>query len=180
MFLIQILYFYCIFSNNCNINVYSDLFVLLFWLYLYNKNYFFLLVLNCIWVVLLINMVVQMRMLRQWSARLEEHLYSSRTSGSPKCCHYTQRYACLTPMWSLYYCMEQRHGGQLTPPSRNYRPLLITVWEESSKFAGQTPSITATCGRKHTNRMLEMRSGDDGGGLITHSGNQHQQSTGRP
>ena len=77
-----------------------------------------------------------MRMLRQGLARLEEHLYSSRTPGAPKCCHHTQWYACLTPMWSLYYCMEQRHGGQLTPPPGNYRPLLITVsnsdlWEKT-------------------------------------------------
>jgi len=25
------------------------------------------------------------------------------------------------------HCMEQRHGGQLTPPSRKYTPLSITV-----------------------------------------------------
>ena len=87
----------------------------------------------------------------------------------------------LTPMWSPYYCMEQRHGGQLTPPPRNYRLLLITVWEESSKFAGQTPSVTATCGRKHTNKILEMRwERDNGGGFVTHFGNQHQLSPGRP
>jgi len=30
-------------------------------------------------------------------ARQEEHLYSSTTSGAPKCCHYTQIYACVTP-----------------------------------------------------------------------------------
>ena len=40
--------------------------------------------------------------------------------------------------------------------------------------AGQTPSVTAICGRKPTNRMLEMRSeGDDGGRFVTHSRNQH-------
>jgi len=31
-------------------------------------------------------------------ARIEERLYTSRTSGAPKNCHYTQRYARLTPM----------------------------------------------------------------------------------
>ena len=47
--------------------------------------------------------------------------------------------------------------------TKKLQTLLITVWEESSKFAGQTPSVTATCGKKHTYRMLEMRSeGDDG------------------
>jgi len=98
-----------------------------------------------------------MRMLRQWLARLDEDLYSSRPPGASKRCHYTQRCACLTPTWSLYYCTEQRYGVQLTPP-----PLSITVWEESSRFVGQTPSVTATCERRHTNGMLEMRSvGDD-------------------
>ena len=64
----------------------------------------------------------------------------------------------------------QRHGGQLTPPPRNYKPLLITVSEEFSKFAGQTHSATATCERKPTNRMLEMRSeGDDGGVDYSHT-----------
>ena len=105
-----------------------------------------------------------MQMLRLGLAKLEEHLYSLRISGVPNYCHYTQRYgyACLTPTWSLYYCLEQRHAEQLTPPSKKYRPLSISVWEESSRFAGQTPSVAPTCRRKHINGMLEMRSeGDD-------------------
>jgi len=49
--------------------------------------------------------------------------------------------------------MGQRRAGQLTPPSRNYRPLSTTVSEESYRFAGQTPSVTLTCGRKHANTV---------------------------
>ena len=43
-------------------------------------------------------------------------------------------------------------------PSRKYRPLSTTVWDESSRFTGQTPSVTLTCGRERTNGLKRFDS----------------------
>ena len=115
------------------------------------------------------------------SARQEQLLSCSKTSGHLEESAWEPNSASSTPMWSQSCFTDLRHGGQHRRCNERSRHSSTPVWGASTKSSGKRRSEMKICGsERDRNKWLSRYCGGSGAGSDTPSGSQHPAPHAKP
>ena len=137
--------------------------------------------LSSTWEVRLTNTEVRTQTSQPESARQEQLLSCSKTSGHLEKSAWEPNSASSTPMWSQSCSTDVRHGGLHRWCNKRFRHSSTLVWGASTKSDGRRRSEMKICGSKQDRNQWPSRyCGGSGAGLDTPSGSQHPAPHAKP